>query len=146
MAAVLLMVGPALAGSMSVTVKQGRVLDKPMVFGKLVGQLAYGAQVTTLGKKGAFFQIKSGSTTGWMHKSALTSKRIVLSKGQAKAGASGSELALAGKGFNQQVENRYRRSGQVDYTWVDKMERTNNFDGPALAEFARQGQLSGGGR
>ncbi len=141
----LLWAGAATAGTMSVTVKQGRVLEAPMVFGRLVGHLPYGARVSVLGRHGAFYQVRSGSLAGWMHRSALTTKRIVLTGGRVRSGVSGSELALAGKGFNQQVENRYRASGRADYTWVDKMEHSNNFDGPTLAAFARQGGLRGGG-
>lgn len=138
--------GSAWAGSMSVTVKQGKVLASPQVFGKMVGKLAYGARVSTLKKQGAWFQIKSDKLAGWMHASALTTRRIVLKKGSASAGASASELALAGKGFNAKVEASYRRSGKGAYEWVDKMEKANNFDGPVLGEFVREGLLSGGAK
>jgi len=31
-------------------------------------------------------------------------------------------VALAGKGFNKEVEAQYKDEKQLDYTWVDRME------------------------
>jgi uncharacterized protein YgiM (DUF1202 family) len=67
--------------------------------------------------------LRSGKGEGWVNLSALTKKNIVLkagSKNVAESASSG-EVALAGKGFNQEVENEYKRDNNVDYTWVDRM-------------------------
>jgi len=35
----------------------------------------------------------------------------------------GKEIALAGKGFNEEVEAQYRKSNKnLDYTWINQME------------------------
>jgi hypothetical protein len=40
-----------------------------------------------------------------------------------QAAADSDELALAGKGFNKQVEGAFRsKNPHMDFTWVDKME------------------------
>lgn len=140
-----LVVAPAWAATMSVQVKEGKVLDKPNFFGKLVKTLPYGQAVTTQGEQGAWFQLSQGG--GWIHGSALTSKTIVMQSGagQAATGASGEEMVLAGKGFNAQVESSYRAQGLGDYTTVDQMEKTNNFSGAELSAFLSEGALKGHG-
>jgi hypothetical protein len=60
-----------------------------------------------------------------MHASALTTKRVVLKAGQAdvQTGATRDELALAGKGFNEQVESAFKKkNANLDYTWINRME------------------------
>jgi len=55
----------------------------------------------------------------------LTAKKIVLQAGQTnvQTGATQNELALAGKGFNNQVESSYMaQNKKLDYNWVNKME------------------------
>jgi hypothetical protein len=43
--------------------------------------------------------------------------------GQAQSAASSQEVALAGKGFNSDVEAQYRKNNaRIDYTWVNRME------------------------
>jgi hypothetical protein len=61
---------------------------------------------------------------GWVNSSALTQKEIALKSGSEKVeqGASSGEVALAGKGFNADVEAQYKQDQKLDYTWVDTME------------------------
>jgi hypothetical protein len=69
--------------------------------------------------------LQGGKIQGWMHDSALTTKRILLKAGQAdvQTGATRDELALAGKGFNEQVEAAFRKENKkLDYTWLNRME------------------------
>ena len=80
------------------------------------------------GQQGAWLKVglPGLKTEGWMHASALTSKKIVLQAGEQAVGqgASSDELALAGKGFNQQVENTFRaQNPNLDFSWIDRMEK-----------------------
>ncbi len=76
-----------------------------------------------------------------MSASALQAKKIVLAAGSqnVQSGASSGEVALAGKGFNEDVENKYREEGNLDYTWVDKME-TQRGDSDQLSAFISAGR------
>ncbi len=61
-----------------------------------------------------------------MHASALTTKSIVLKAGAAnvQTSATGGEIALAGKGFSEEVEKQYKSlNPNLDYAWVDRMEK-----------------------
>jgi SH3-like domain-containing protein len=115
------------AGEMSVQVREGPVRATPSFLGQVVGNLAYGDRVQVLGQRPGWMQVSArGGLSGWMHQSALTEKRVVLRAGSAdvQTGASGEELALAGKGFNSDVEADFKaKNRNVDFTWVDKMEK-----------------------
>jgi len=113
--------------SMSVQVKESELRATPSFLGKIVAKVAYGDRVTVIETKGAWKKVsmKGGAPQGWINSSALTTKKIVLQAGQAnvQTGATQNELALAGKGFNNQVEASYMaQNKKLDYTWINKME------------------------
>ena len=61
------------------------------------------------------------------------------------AGASGDELALAGKGFNADVEAKFKAEhADIDFSWVDKMSKMSATTSQ-LAEFAKAGGLKQSG-
>lgn len=139
--------------AMSVQVKQGQVRATPSFLGKVVVTLAYGDRVEILEEKGGWIKVvpPGKAAPGWMHSSALSKKRIVLKAGkkEADAAASTGELALAGKGFNADVEAAFKaKNRNIDFTWIDRMQGMNVPPGKILA-FVQEGKLipaEGGGR
>jgi SH3-like domain-containing protein len=114
--------------TMSVQVKESEIRATPSFLGRIVARLVYGDRVTVTGKKDSWTKVslKGGAPQGWMHASALTTKRIVLKAGQTnvQSGTSQDELALAGKGFNDQVEASFMNQNKtLDYTWINVMEK-----------------------
>lgn len=131
---------------MSIQVKNGDVRSSPSFLGKIVAQLKYGDRVAVQNVKGSWYFIDKpeGSTDGWMHSSALSVKKIVLNPGASdiEQAASSDEITLAGKGFNQQVENDFKsKNPQVDFTWINKMEKMTVSQNQ-IQTFIREGQLS----
>jgi len=131
--------------TMSVQVKESEVRATPSFLGKIVAKVVYGDRVTVTGKSGSWTKVslKGGTPQGWMHASALTTKRIVLKAGQTnvKSGTSQDELALAGKGFNDQVEASFMKQNQkLDYTWVNLME-TFKVKSELMNAFLVQGEV-----
>ena len=131
---------------MSIQVKNGDVRSSPSFMGKIVDQLKYGDQVAVQNVKGSWYFIDrpEGSTDGWMHSSALSVKKIVLNPGASdvEQAASSDEITLAGKGFNQQVENDFKsKNPQVDFAWINKMEKMTVSQNQIQA-FIKEGQLS----
>jgi hypothetical protein len=118
------------ADQLSVTVKEAQVRATASALGKLVGVLAYGEKVTVLdqpaGAPTGWLMVKSadGKLQGWVKSAAMTKKDIAMSSGSKTASqtASSGDVALAGKGFNKDVEAQYKAEQKLDYTWVDKME------------------------
>lgn len=130
---------------MSVQVRQGQVRATPSFLGKVIATLAYGDRVETLEEKGGWVRIvpPGSKATGWIHSSALTEKRVVLRAGKKEAdvAASTGELALAGKGFNADVEEAFKaRNREVDFTWIDRMQNLNVPPGKIDA-FVQEGKL-----
>ena len=111
---------------MSVQVTEGVLRETPSPFGKTLAKLNYGDLVDVLATQGAWSQVRGyGNVTGWVHQNTLTSKKIVSGAGtaQAAAGASASEVALAGKGFNSDIEKNLRSGNRVlNFKTIDQME------------------------
>jgi uncharacterized protein YgiM (DUF1202 family) len=112
---------------MSVQVRSSELRDSPSFLGSSVASVVYGEQVEVVGQQGNWMEVNASSgTKGWIHQSALTKKRIAFSSGGAdvETGASGEELAVAGKGFNADVEKEFKVDhADIDFTWVDTMEQ-----------------------
>ncbi len=134
--------------TMSVTVKVTQVRATPSFLGKVLASLAYADQVQILGTKGdwARVAIPSGKGEGWVSMKALTEKRIVLKSGaEVSQSASSGEVALAGKGFNADVEAQYKQEEKLDYTWVDRMEAAAVTPSEMQSFIARGGLTEHGG-
>ncbi len=138
--------GAALAAPMSVQVRNGKVRATPSQLGAVVATVDYGAQVQagTL-ERGWYPVTTADGKTGWLHESALSRKPIAMRAGttDAATGVSSDEVALAGKGFNEQVESKLRKEGKLDYTWVDRMSAFQ-IAPDQLTKFRTQGHLPGG--
>lgn len=133
------------AAQMSVQVQNGVLRDKASFLGKPVGNVAYGDRVDVLASQGDWRQVRAASgAAGWIHGSALDSKRVALSAasgGDVRLAASTDEVALAGKGFSQEVETAYKKQNRsLDYAWVDRMATFKVTDAEAL-RFLQEGGL-----
>jgi uncharacterized protein YgiM (DUF1202 family) len=113
-------------GTMNVQVRDGQLRSTPSFLGTVVGPVGYGASLEVLQQQGDWMEVRDGGgKKGWIHGSALTKKQVALQSGgqSAETKASGKELALAGKGFNADIEAEFKKGHRnVDYTWVDRME------------------------
>lgn len=132
--------------TMSVQVKKGEVRSAPSFLGPVIARLSYGERVNVFEKKGAWLKVgwRGGSAEGWMHSTALTPKKIELKAGaqDVQASVSSNELALAGKGFNQQVEGQFKaKNPDIDFTWIDRME-TFMVTEEQMQQFLQTGGLS----
>jgi SH3-like domain-containing protein len=138
--------GVALAAPMSVQVRNGRLRATPSQLGKTVATVEYGQVVETGTLQRGWYPVTlRDGTQGWLHESALSQKPIAMRAGTSDAatGVSSDEVALAGKGFNEQVENKLKAEGKLDYTWVDRMSAFE-VSAEQIVEFRQQGNLPGG--
>ncbi|NLH42533.1 MAG: SH3 domain-containing protein [Planctomycetes bacterium] len=142
--------GVALAAApkmMSVQVESSKVREKPSRLSKAVGEVKYGDRVQPGALQNGWYPVTVNGVTGWLSESALSTKKIVMSSGanDVATGASDEEVAMAGKGFNQQVEDKMKADGKLDYTWVDKMSKFEPQE-DEIVLFRAQGSLVGGGQ
>ncbi len=140
----LLMITSLFAATMSVQVNSTAMRGSPSFMGPVVQSLSYGDRVEVIEEGRGWIRVRAaGGSSGWVQESALSRKRIVLSSGSnVSSGASTEEVALAGKGFNEDVEKEYRSQSDLDYSWVDKMEE---WERPveSLIAFLEEGDLEG---
>jgi hypothetical protein len=113
--------------TMSLQIRKGDLRNSPSFLGKIVGTAAYGDRFTVEETQGAWSRVVSqeDASTGWLHSSALTKKKVKLKAGEADAeiAASSGELALAGKGFNSEVEAQFKQqNAEANFAAVDIIE------------------------
>jgi hypothetical protein len=128
---------------MYVTAKTLEVKSSTAFFADVLGSLTYGAPVSILQEYGKWAMIKSSEPpeiSGWVSASSLTTKRIIVGS---STSASANEIALAGKGFNQEVENAYRQNGTLNYEAIDAMEAIQ-IPSRQLFSFLQEGRLARG--
>ena len=128
---------------LSVQIREAQLRSSPSFLGKIIARLAYGNRVEVLEDLGAWKKVAvpDGKIQGWIHASALTTKKIALQAGKAdvKTSVTGGELALAGKGFNATVEAEFKKKNRnLDFTWVDRMEAFK-FTTEKIQAFLREG-------
>ena len=131
-------------GTVWVSVKSVALKSSTGFFASSRGTVVYGDQLTVLQVSGNWAEVKSSANatlTGWIATTNLSAKRIASTGGTSTATAS--EVALAGKGFNQQVENEYKAGGgNINYPAVDWTEQINIPDADLL-KFITEGHLAG---
>jgi hypothetical protein len=129
----------------SIQIKKGVLRESPSFLGKVVANISYGDRVEEVEKKNGWSKVKteSAEASGWIHESAVTHKKIILSTGQTDVNqaATSDEIALAGKGFNEQVEREMQEKyPQLNYSVIDKMEKTVISD-RQMKQFLEKGRV-----
>lgn len=138
-----------LAETLVVKVRTTNMKKEPVFYAPTVAVLQAGAQVEKLGEQQGWYQVRTPKgLTGWLHSSAVQAKKMSLLPTQARAGATASEVSLAGKGFNKQVEGKHKAGNpSLNYAAVDQMLKLEVT--PAqLKAFLQKGRLGefGGAR
>ena len=130
-------------GTMYVAIRNLDLKSSTGFFASNRGRLDYGARVTVVRVNGAWVEVRSTtntSLTGWTKTANLHPRPVLAGSGTS---ASAQEVALAGKGFNQEVERAYRAEGNLNYDAVDSME-AQQVDMRELQTFIQEGRLSMG--
>ncbi len=134
-----------LAETLIVKVQSTSLRKTPKFYGAVVQALKSGDKVEKVtSQPDGWLQVKtSGGAVGWIHSSAVEVQKFNLTAMDTglKTQASASEVALAGKGFNKQVEESFRaKHKEANFAEVDRMLQLK-VTSAALEEFLKQGQL-----
>jgi len=127
-----------------IAVKNAELKSSTAFFASVSGTLSYGEAVAVLEVKNNWVHVISvanSSIAGWISVNSLSAKRII--PGSAST-ATASEVALTGKGFNQEIENVYKTKGNLNYAAVDKTE-SKGVSKQTLYNFLIAGNLFQGG-
>jgi hypothetical protein len=140
-----------LAETVVVKIQSTSLRKEPKFFASAVAALKAGDSLEKLASQNGWYQVKtSAGIVGWIHSSAVEVKKfnlLAMDKSM-KTQASASEVALAGKGFNKQVEDNYKsKHGEANFAAVDKMLKIS-IQPSDVESFIKNGKLgeSGGGR
>jgi hypothetical protein len=120
-----------------VAVEVAEVKSSSGFFAQNVGTLQLGDEVAVLRDSGRWSEVRSGSVAGWVVSASLSPRRVLRSSSSVNPG----EVALAGKGFTQELENENRSDG-LSYSRVDQMESLV-IPREELRGFIVDGRLSG---
>jgi hypothetical protein len=131
-----------------VKVQTSQLRLNPQFFAAGVAPLKAGDRLEKLSEAAGWFKVRTAAgTIGWVHSSAVEPPRVQVTAGAAnmKTQASASEVALAGKGFNRQVEDSFKAKNKgVSFVWVDKMI-ASRASSAEIQDFLKRGRLTGAG-
>jgi uncharacterized protein YgiM (DUF1202 family) len=140
-----------LAETVVVKIKTTSLRRDPKFTAPVVAAIKAGDPLEKIEARDGWVKVKTkAGAVGWIHSTAVEAKKLDLlamdktMKTQASAG----EVALAAKGFNKQVEDKYRAgNAAADFAAVDAMEKVKPAPGEVEA-FMKAGKLGefGGSR
>ncbi len=147
----IVIVGLLIAETLTVKVQTTSLRATPKFYASAVQTLSAGDKVEKIAAQSGWFQVRtSGGVVGWVHSSAVEVPKfdLMASNKALKTQASAGEVALAGKGFNKQVEESYRaKHKDLSFAWVDRMLQIK-IAAAQVEEFMKKGKLGefGGGQ
>jgi hypothetical protein len=129
------------AETVSVITRENTVREDCRFLAPAKARVQYGDQLEVTAREGDWFRVKFRNAKGCIHKNAVTESTVPLKDVSGKGyGASSDEVALAGKGFNPEVEKAYRgKHPELDFNAVDSIE------GYKVAEESLKAFISAGG-
>jgi len=147
-ALIALAVGLAIGAAQVLVVKvqTTQLRNNPQFFGPTLASLRAGDKLEKMSEANGWVQVKTAAgAVGWIHSSAVAESSVALaSTGQpVRTQATANEVALAGRGFNKQVEDSYKaKHAEVSFVWVDRMVQIK-IAMAQIEDFLRKGHLGG---
>ncbi len=133
----------AAAATVKVITQEAMIRTDKRFFAPALVRVPFGAALQELGREGDWFRVNYQGKEGWIHKSAIQEQKFQLSSlagGQAEE-ASRDEVALAGKGFNPEVEKAFRdKNPKMRYDLVNQVQ-AYRVEEQKLQAFIRAGNL-----
>lgn len=126
-----------------IKVKSAKLKASPQFWAASTADLSYGNALTVLGSQGSWLQARSKSgRIGYIHESAVSERKIELrASGSSSYAGSSSDVVLAGKGFNKEVEKQFAGSNpSANFREVDNMEKITVRDADVI-NFLKSGGL-----
>ncbi len=135
----------AAADTVVVKVQSSAIRQNPQFFAPVVAAVRAGDRLAKLAESNGWLQVKSAAgAAGWIHAGAVEASRLALASSSSamKTQASASEVALAGKGFNKQIEDSYKtKNPSLNFAAVDRLLQVRA--APSQVEdFLRRGKLA----
>jgi uncharacterized protein YgiM (DUF1202 family) len=128
-------------GTLYVAVRTVTLKSGTGFFASNRGTLNYGDRVTVIRVDGRFVEVRSAanpSLTGWTASANMSVRQVIAGTSST---ATAREVAMAGKGFNQEVEESFRDQNRtLNYADVDRVEAITVQES-VLRRFLEEGRL-----
>jgi len=132
------------AETLIVKVQTTNLRKEPKFYSQTVAVLKAGEMVEKISTYDGWYKVRtSKGIEGWLHSSSVREKRFSLlaMDRSIQTTASVDEVALASKGFNKQVEKKYKADHtEISFVWVDKMIKFK-VTPEQLRKFLKKGKL-----
>ena len=114
-----------LAETVTVITKENTIREYAKFFAPVKANVRYNDRLEVLATEGDWYKVKYGPSIGYIHKSAVEQRvASAASYSGKRSSVSEKEAALAGKGFNPQVEASYKsKHPEMKFYLVDSIER-----------------------
>ncbi len=133
----------AFAATVKVITQEAVIRKEKRFFAPVVMRAPYGAMIQECERAGDWVRVQYQGKQGWVHISAVQEQKFELSSlagGQAQE-TKREEVALAGKGFNPEVEKAFReKNPKRRYDLVNQVQ-SYKVDEQRLQTFIRAGNL-----
>ncbi|MFC2169411.1 SH3 domain-containing protein [Acidobacteriota bacterium] len=139
------------AETLLVKVQTTNLRKEPKFYAQTLAVLKAGERLEKVSSQGDWVKVRTaGGIEGWIHSSAVQTKKfdLLAMDKSLKTQASADEVALAGKGFNKQVEDKYKaQHSEISFAEVEKMLKMK-VTPSQIRSFLKQGKLGefGGGK
>ena len=133
----------ALAESVWVQVRESVVRSKPRYYASGIVPIRYGEKLEKLSESSGWAFVRVKNIEGYVPLTSVSLDQIVLrARELAQVPVDTSDVVLAGKGFNKEVENSYRSSDPgARFDLVDKVEQASNVSPAEVERFKKRGGL-----
>jgi SH3-like domain-containing protein len=125
LAALIVALAIAAADIVVVKIQTTQLRKNPQFFAPTVVALKAGDKLEKVSEANGWIQVKTtAGLVGWVHASAVGTSKFTLQAANKdmKTQATASEVALAAKGFNKQVEDSYRaKHAEANFAAVEAM-------------------------
>ena len=128
-----------------VQVRDTELRSGPGFLSPIQDRLGFGQELEYVAERSGWMQVIATETgvTGWVHAAAAKENRATemqLQGEQTARTVTSREVALAGRGFSENIEGEYGNQNRVDFSRVDELE-TRRVDPEEIVSFVTEASL-----
>lgn len=128
-----------------VQVRETELRSGPGFLSPIQERLSFGSELQYVAERAGWMQVIVFGTdaTGWVHAASAKENRATQMQLQGEQTArtvTSREVALAGRGFSENIEGEYGNQKQIDFSKVDELE-TQQIDPAEIVSFVTEASL-----
>lgn len=135
---------PQVGDEVAISVQNQSIYPMPAFYASPVVPVSYGTTAVIDEINGEWYRITTSlGQVGWIHRTSVTGAIQTASGGTSASGnVTSDEIMLAGRGFNQDIEEAYAgENPELDFSKVDNMESSWTVSSQQLYQFLVNGNL-----